>query len=93
MPVPDEVWKLGPYLEYWLENFVKVNRRPATYAHYETNIRLYLTSSLGHHKLSTLSVANVQQFLNQRLEKGDSVRKVQIMRTALSAALTRAIRS
>jgi integrase len=34
----------------------------------------------------------VQQFLNQRLEKGDSVRKVQIMRTVLSAALTRAVR-
>jgi integrase len=92
IPVPDEVWKLGPYLEYWLENFVKVNRRPATYALYETNIRLYLTPCLGHHKLSTLSVANVQQFLNQRLEKGDSVRKVQIMRTVLSAALTRAMR-
>jgi hypothetical protein len=29
--VPDEVWKLGAYLEYWLENFVKRNRRPATY--------------------------------------------------------------
>ena len=31
-------------------------------------------------------------FLNQRLEEGDSVRKVQIMRTVLSAALTRAVR-
>jgi len=30
--------------------------------------------------------------LNQRLEKGDSVRKVQVMRTVLSAALTRAVR-
>src|SRR5438105_12716220 len=71
MPVPDEVWKLGPYLEYWLENFVKRNRRPATYALYETNIRLYLNPGLGNYKLTTLSVANVQQFLNQRLEKGD----------------------
>jgi hypothetical protein len=37
MLVPDEVWKLGPYLEYWLENFVKRNRRPATYTLYEMN--------------------------------------------------------
>jgi len=37
--VPDELWKLGPYLEYWLENFVKRNRRPATYTLYEMNIR------------------------------------------------------
>jgi hypothetical protein len=38
------------------------------------------------------TVANVQQFFNQRLQEGDSVRKVQVMRTVLSAALTRAVR-
>jgi len=92
MPVPDEVWKLGPYLEYWLENIVKQNRRPATYTLYEMNIRLYLLPGLGNQKLTALSVATVQRFLNQRLEKGDSVRKVQVMRTVLSAALTRAVR-
>lgn len=92
IPVPDEIWKLGPYLEYWLENFVKLNRRPATYTLYEMNIRLYLVPGLGNQKLSTLSVATVQRFLSKRLEKGDSVRKVQVMRTVLSAALTRAVR-
>src|SRR5215472_6624889 len=30
IPVPGKVWKLGPYLDDWLENFVKRNRRPAT---------------------------------------------------------------
>jgi len=92
MPVPDEVWKLSPYLDHWLENHVKQNRRPGTYSLYEMYIRLYLKPCLGNHKLATLSVGNVQQFLNQRLEQGDSIRKVQIMRTVLSAALTRARR-
>ncbi len=92
VPVPDESWKLGAYLEYWLEHVVKHNRRPATYALYEMNIRLYLIPGLGTRRLNRLSVAAVQMFLNQRLEKGDSVRKVQIMRTVLSAALTRAVR-
>lgn len=92
MLVPDEVWKLGPYLEYWLENFVKQNRRPATYTLYEMNIRLYLNPGLGHYKLTALTVAHVQQFFNQRLQQGDSVCKVQVMRTVLSAALTRAVR-
>jgi len=90
--VPDEVWKLGQYLEHWLENFVKRNRRPATYTLYEMNIRLYLNPALGNYKLNALTVANVQQFFNQRLQQGDSVRKVQVMRTVLSAALTRAVR-
>jgi integrase len=90
--VPDELWKLGPYLEYWLENFVKRNRRPATYTLYEMNIRLYLNPGLGNYKLTAMTVANVQKFFNQRLQQGDSVRKVQVMRTVLSAALTRAVR-
>lgn len=92
VPVPDRVWALGPYLDDWLENFVRRTRRPATYALYETNIRLYLKPGLGSKKLASLSVATVQQFFITRLEHGDSVRKVQIMRTVLSAALTRAVR-
>ena len=54
--------------------------------------RLYLIPGLGKRQLRRLSVHAVQMFLNQRLEAGDSVRKVQIMRTVLSAALTRAVR-
>src|SRR5215469_16438147 len=92
IPVPDESWRLAAYLEYWLEHVVKHNRRPATYALYEMNARLYLIPGLGTRRLNRLSVAAVQMFLNQRLEKGDSVRKVQVMRTVLSAALTRAVR-
>lgn len=92
VPVPDEAWKLGLYLEYWLENFVKRNRRPATYNLYEMIVRLYLIPGLGTKRLTSLTVPMVQGFLNQRLEKGDSVRKVQVMRTVLSAALTRAVR-
>jgi integrase len=58
---------------------------------YEINIRLYLIPGLGTRRLNRLSVAAVRMFFNQRLEKGDSVRKVQTMRTVLSAALTRAV--
>ena len=92
IPVPDESWRLDIYLECWLEHIVKQNRRPATYALYEMITRLYLIPGLGKRQLSRLSVHAVQMFLNQRLEAGDSVRKVQIMRTVLSAALTRAVR-
>jgi integrase len=92
IPVPDESWKLGAYLEYWLENVVKRNRRPATYALYETIIRLYLVPGLGTKSLVRLSVPAVQMFLNQRIEAGDSIRKVQVMRSVLSTALSRAVR-
>ena len=73
IPVPDKVWKLGPYLDYWLESFVKRNRRPATYNLYEMIVRLYLKPGLGSRKLISLTVPMVQEFLNRRLQKGDSV--------------------
>src|SRR5438270_12955130 len=31
IPLPDHQWRLGEYLDYWLENVVKPNRRPKTY--------------------------------------------------------------
>jgi integrase len=54
--------------------------------------RLYLIPGLGNRRLTSLTVRMVQEFLNQRLEKGDSIRKVQVMRTVLSAAFSRAVR-
>jgi len=92
VPVPDQAWTLGRHLEYWLEHVVKRNRRPATYALYETIVRLYLIPGLGTKSLARLSVPAVQMFLNQRLEKGDCIRKVHVMRTVLSSALSRAVR-
>ena len=88
---PGQSWGLADFLDYWLP-IVKTTRRPTTYTSYEMIVRLYLKPSLGHHRLSRLTVALVQQFLADQLAKGRSVRTVQKMRTVLSAALTRAQR-
>jgi integrase len=92
VPVSAETWKLGPYLDYWLEQVVKPNRRPTTYALYEMIARLHLAPGLGKYPLKRLSVPVVQTFLNGQLRAGRSVRLVQIMRQVLSAALSRAVR-
>jgi integrase len=92
IPVPDRTWKLADWLDYWLQNVVAPNRRPATYALYETTVRLYLRPALGRHSLVRLSAARVQAFLNGQLAAGQSIRNVQIMKTVLSSALTRAMR-
>jgi integrase len=59
---------------------------------YETIVRIYLMPGLGGKNLTRLSVPAVQMFLNQQLEKRNSVRKVQVMKTVLSSALSRAVR-
>jgi len=92
IPLPDRTWRLGSYLDYWLDQVVHTNRRPKTYEQYEGAIRLYLKPGLGTCALSRLSVPMVQSFLNQKISEGHSVRKVQIIRTVLSSALSRAVR-
>ncbi len=47
IPVPDRSWKLSDWLDYWLDNIVAANRRPATYSLYEATVRLYLKPALG----------------------------------------------
>jgi Phage integrase, N-terminal SAM-like domain len=64
IPVPAQSWKLGPYLDYWLEHVIKPTRRPATYALYEMIVRLHLAPALGKYPLKQLSVPTVQAFLN-----------------------------
>jgi integrase len=92
IPVPAQSWKLGPYLDYWLEHVIKPTRRPATYALYEMIVRVHLAPALGNYELKRLSVPVVQAFLNNKLRAGLSVRNVQIMRQVLSTALSRAVR-
>jgi integrase len=88
----DSLIKLADYLDYWLENFIKPNRRPATWEQHEMLCRLYLKPALGHHKIRSLSVPQVQTYLNELLANGRSIPLVRAIRTTLRAALTRAER-
>ena len=92
IPVPDRSWKLGDWLDYWLEHVIAPNRRPATYRLYEMTVRLYLKPALGTSPLTRLSAARVQACLNGQLAAGRSIRQVQIIKTVLSSALARAMR-
>lgn len=92
IPAPDKNWRLGEYLDYWLEEVVRSNRRPATYAQCEMITRLYLKPHLGKLLLRELSASMVQRFMNQLLANGVSVPTAHIVRKVLSSALTCALR-
>ncbi|WP_174186421.1 tyrosine-type recombinase/integrase [Nocardia barduliensis] len=90
IPIPDRSWKIGDYLDYWMGTTTKL--RPSTRELYETAIRLHLKPMAGSYSLEGLTVPMLQQLLNQELASGKSVRTVRLIRTILSAALTRAMR-
>jgi len=93
VPAADRAWKVGDYLDYWLQDVARHSIRKTTYAKYETMVRLYLKPALGRKKLDRLTVAEVQTFLNSKLNgEGHAIGTVHVMRNVLSAALTRAMR-
>ncbi|WP_369028997.1 tyrosine-type recombinase/integrase [Streptomyces adonidis] len=92
IPATDKSWKLGDYLDYWLNEVVRPNRRPATYAQCETIVRLYLKPGLGNQDIGRLSAPLLQRYANQLLADGHSVSKVHVVKKVLSTALTRAER-
>ncbi len=55
-------------------------------------VRLYLKPGLGKSPLTRLSASRVQAYFNEQLAAGHSIRTVQVMRTVLSSALSRAMR-
>ena len=90
--VPDKVWRLDEYLDYWLEKIVRPSRRPTTFDRYESTVRRYLKPQLGHHTLASLSIPTLQSYLNELLTTGCPLRSVQMVREVLSSALTTAMR-
>ena len=82
--------KLGDYMDYWLLS-VKASIRRRTYISYETTIRLYLKPGLGNKRLTKLSVAEAQLFVNNQVRLGQSHRNIQKMRIVLSAVLSHAL--
>lgn len=82
--------KLADYMDYWLLS-VKSTIRRRTYSSYETTIRLYLKPGLGNKRLTKLTVAEVQLFINNQGRIGQSHRNLQKMRIVLSAILNHAV--
>ncbi len=92
IPAPDRTWRLGNYLDYWLEKVVRPTRRATTTSRYEIAIRLHLKPDLGMTRVHELSARQLQGFFNHKLAEGLSIRNVQIIREVLRAALSRAMR-
>lgn len=92
VPVPERSWTVATYLDYWMREVAPQKLRPRTIELYESVIRNHIKPRLGSRLLTKLSVSELQSILNQQLSDGHSIRTVGVTRTALSAALSRAVR-
>ena len=85
---------LADWLDYWLENIVKVNNEVTTYESYK-NIVKYLKADMGGIKLQKLTARRIQQYYNDRIQgrggtklSGNTVKKHHtLLKTALKLAV------
>ncbi|MET8454472.1 site-specific integrase [Streptomyces sp. NPDC005209] len=89
VPVPTRSAKLAEWLPYWLEHFIKPNRKRTTYNKYAMHVRLYLVPLLGSKSLEALGPRHVRTFVaevSRRASPATAKEAHRVLRAALTAA-------
>jgi integrase len=80
------------YLDSWLEDVVRLNRRPSTYASYKKNVDKHISPRIGRIKLTDLTPDHVQNLYSSMEKAGCSARLRQLVHAILRRALSVAVR-
>jgi integrase len=83
---------VGDYLKEWLEQVIRVRRRPRTFDSYEARVRLHLIPELGHIRLTKLETRDLRALYAKKLQAGLSPTTVNNIHLILHAALKTAQR-
>ncbi|WP_406462181.1 site-specific integrase [Streptomyces sp. NBC_00111] len=89
VPTPTRSARLSEWLPYWLEEFVRDDRKKTTYAKYETHVRRYLIPQIGSKRLETLGAADVRRMLSAVTAQASAATAKEshrVLRSALTAA-------
>ena len=63
---------VSDFYDYWFENYVKINLQPNTQDSYKNYIDNHIKPSLGYYKLSSITSAILQDFINKKMINGFS---------------------
>ena len=92
LPISTESQTLSQFLEKWLDDISRPAVRPKTYLFYRDHIRLHIEPALGKKRLEKLTPADVQRFVNDRLQSGLSPQSIRHIISTLRAALNVAVK-
>ena len=82
---------VADYMDYWMENYVKINCRYNTQNNYEQHIRNHIKPTLGMYKLKSLTPTILQKFINKKYLSGMSKNHLTNLITVLSGSLKYAV--
>lgn len=89
IPTPSRSAKLSEWLPYWLEEYIRPNRKRTTYVKYEMHVRLYLVPLLGSRRLESLTTTNVRHMISKVTAQSSAATSKEahrVLRTAITAA-------
>lgn len=87
---PSEI-SIADYLDYWFDNYCKVNLKYNTQLGYIQIIENHLKPKFGTYKLKSLTAASIQEYVNQLKIQGLAKRSVSGILSVLSASYEHAI--
>ena len=79
------------YLDFWLDNYCRVNLKDTTCATYAKRIEFFLKPALGHLGLSELTPLIIQNYLNTLFNQGYSRNTLVVVKGLLSGSLAYAV--
>jgi integrase len=92
LPLADERMTVGAYLERWLEDVVKPQLRPSTYASYANRVHTHIARDLGRIPLAKLTPQEVQRWLRCKEQTGTlNPASIGYLHRILRSALTQAV--
>jgi integrase len=87
-------WTLDEWMDYWLENVVRRNRRAITHRNYEVVITNHIVPLLGHLRLRELTLPHIENWLAElHTAHHLSSQSIRNVYAVLRAALNHAVKS
>ncbi|WP_101773915.1 site-specific integrase [Peptostreptococcus faecalis] len=88
--IPKDI-SMHDYLDYWYEEHCVLNLKYNTLVNYKAHIEKFLKPAFGKYKLSALSSASIQSFINDLKKQGYSKSHTIGIKSTLSASLEYAV--
>ena len=89
--VPSEM-SYSDFLDYWVESYCMIVLKKTTLDNYKKRIERHIKPSLGAYKLSSLTTASLQNFINSKIAERYSLNTLSVLRGILTGSMQYAVR-
>ena len=89
--IPSEM-SYADFLDYWIESYCLITLKKTTLDNYKKRIKAHIKPSLGAYKLTSLTTAGLQKFINSKIEAQYSLNTLSVLRGILTGSLQYAVR-